>query len=592
MSWNFFKAHILDLRSLALFRILLGSYILYDTYARLSLGTYDLAWYTSDKPNHSYLWPNDSPHQAPLHKIWFYRGTARFQIVLFSVTIILALLFTVGWGLRNHYVGSWIKILFFVAVVSYQNRNMEVHDGSDSFSRHLLLWSCFLPLADVWSLDAWILNKSSRPTKQVTNAHQADRYAVSGLPCLAITLQIALMYWGTVAHRTIDNYGYRWESLRASQWLPPQLSAVHYALAGSFASRDHALNQFILQNKIVGQILTASAMGMESLAPLGCLLCYQQRHVFAFLLFTLHLGLLVTINLPNWQLVGMLIQVIWIPTHVWNNFLGLSSKENVKVDELTATYKKTDGDEQRASSSGDAVVKTARQSSSVRITPHPIRTNIVSRLLQFFFFTYMIYNWCGCRHWIKKHDNGDIGEGLRLSQYWVMYATVGQISHTVQLTGIFNTTFLAGGKTGQKENFIDLLQALSKRQTSGAEDRWFALSPRYMDEVPLDMSSRFPSPRWERAIAQWAMRSDIRRATKFSKALCRLINEDRRTYAVQVAAKGQRVPPLLHAIEVRYQHLMILPPGSKQRYAEKRVNNDHVIRVECSIGNKMKKRNA
>ena len=49
--------HVLDLRSLALFRILFGLCQLGDIYGRLCTGKYDLAWYTSEPEDRSYYYP-------------------------------------------------------------------------------------------------------------------------------------------------------------------------------------------------------------------------------------------------------------------------------------------------------------------------------------------------------------------------------------------------------------------------------------------------------------------------------------------------------------------------------------------------------
>ena len=151
--------NVLDLRSLAAFRILLGAYLLYDIYARLSLGRYDLAWYTSEPDERSFLAPTDTPHKAPLHQYWFYRGSAQVQVGLFGLSTVLAFWFTLGYRCNGA-----LKILLWVTQVAQHSRNMEVTDGSDAYIRHLLFWSCFLPLAQVWSVDA--KRRSKPPSSQ------------------------------------------------------------------------------------------------------------------------------------------------------------------------------------------------------------------------------------------------------------------------------------------------------------------------------------------------------------------------------------------------------------------------------------------
>lgn len=314
------------MRSLALFRILLGAYLLFDLYSRLSLGRYDLAWYTSQPAQLSYMLETDSPHGAPLHKFWFFRGTLKLQICLFGLTTILASMFALGFYQRSPVEAMLTKVLLWILVVSYQNRNTLPHDGSDSFLRHLLFWSCFLPLSKVWSLDSAYRRNRDVPF---------NRYVVSDLPCLALTTQIALMYWGTVFQRTLDrNF--------ESQWLLPELSAVHYAMSGSFATRHNILTQIVRRHPMVSRGATAAAMIVEFFAPAWCwVLCGRRSALLgAVLLFLLHAGLLCSLRLPHWQLIGMLVQVIWIPSATWDAWLGKDPYRD-----HVSTFKKTDGDD-------------------------------------------------------------------------------------------------------------------------------------------------------------------------------------------------------------------------------------------------------
>ena len=532
----------LDIRSLAAFRILLGLYLLYDIYSRLALGRYDLAWYTSGP--RSFLEATDSPHGSPLHKIWFYRGSTSLQQGLYAVTALLALAQTLGFSLLP---AVLVKVLLFVFVTAYQNRNMLVHDGSDAFLRHLLFWSCFLPVSNVWSVDSYFLKKGQQhqqattTTTTTTTTTPHNNTAISGLPCLALTTQIAFMYWGTVAHRTIDLYTVR--ELGRSEWMPPALSAVHYSLAGSFATRHLWGTQWVRSHAGVSRTMTAAAMLQESLAPLVCLVGNARwRLVGACVLAVLHLGLLVMLRLPNWQLLGMLTQVVWLPGSFWD-WWKLTASENG-----TSRYKKTDGD--------DIPSRTANESSTTQGEEKGIRMthSVASRSMQVFFFGYMIYNFCGNRGWIAKHDRGDIGEGLRLSQYWVMFNVVSRTATNKVLTGVLDD-----------RSSVDLLRYI---QTGDLH------APVSNDFVIHDMSSRYPSARWERALHNWGTgaSSKIRsRTNRFCKTLCVFVNED-------LVLQGK--PPLI-LIELRTQFLGIQPPGSPTRYGKQRQQPDTVQQVMC-----------
>jgi hypothetical protein len=522
--------NVIDIRSLAAFRILLGLLLLYDTFTRFSLGRYDLHWYTQD----GFLAPSELPHQAPLHKLWFYRGSIEFQIASVILSVLLSMFFTLG--IMD---SAILKILLFVVHTAEQSKNMPAHDGSDAFVRHLLLWACFLPLTRVWSVQAW--RRSQRLSKTLFPTD-----AVSGLPCLALKLQIVLMYVGTVLLR-LETMG--WES----QWMFPQLTAVHYSLSGSFAARDNFMTRFIIQTPWLSKMMTAQAMLIECLAPIFCLLGGKHSYYGALALFLLHFGLILMINLVNWQLVGMLVQIIWIPTHAWDHWLGMNGSQ-----ESSTVYKKSDG---------DAMAKDkAMLHPLVESTPKSIKCNIVSRCIQTFFFTYMIYNWMGNRNWIPKLDHGDIGEGLRLSQYWVMYRTVGTTAHNVFLTGyITDDKKNTANSTSDELRVVNLLHYVKT-------GRWKIQDP--LERLHSDMTNHFPSARWERAISQWTYSSSKRTTIKtFSTKLCTLVNEDRRLLQL----------PQLNEIELSWIEIELMPPGSKSRYNRKSTNRQSVSAVCPSL---------
>jgi len=605
--------HVLDLRSLALFRIFLGLYLLYDLYDRVfgfntrhrrdlhlhlesrhddsggrtwsSAARYNLAWYTSTSNDDyddvasgtpSFLAADDTPHRAPIHQLWFYRGSQQFQLATFALTALLALLFTAGAFMRgkNNKIGGFLlKVALFLSVTAIQNRNMHVHDGSDTFVRHLLFWCCFLPVANAsWKKTASIKTTAPKTAATTTTTPASDDNVAYGLPCLALTLQIALMYWGTVAHRTTDLYAFR--ELHRSEWLPPQLRAVHYALSGDFAARSNMMAHLVRTTPFVSKSMTAMAMIGETVVPALCLVdSHRRRHWYALLLFLLHFGLLLTVNLPNWQLVGMLTQVVWVPTHAWDRWLALAaSPSGTDEQQADAVHKKTDGDDTTVA---EKYNKLSRQQSRRRFLP----SNPLAAAFTSFWFAYMLYNWVGCRGIVRKLDNGDIGEGARLSQYWVMYASVSHTAHPLQLTGIIQPKLENDASNSDKgpppppSRRLDLLRYLQRGQWREQDG---------VDFVPEDMTRRYPSPRWERALAQWSSRSDRTRGERFCKALCRLVNDDLATNSASGGEQRGRGVRRLDAIELRYKHVRILPPASARRYdATKPAMPDTVVTVAC-----------
>jgi hypothetical protein len=593
----------------------LGLYLLYDIYARTSLGQYDLFWYTSgnkykynnnNKQAHvSFLQSTDTPHKAPLHQYWFYRGSPQWQLCLFAMTALLTLQFTLGCGWwpsfrtqssssSSYHSGGLRTALLLVFVTAMQNRNMHMHDGSDAFLRHLLLWSCFLPVHAHWT---W--GRPQQPTQRL----QQNQHEVSGLACLGLTTQILRMYWGTVFHRTFDIYHSLSELLQA-EWISG--TAVHYVLSGSFAVRDNIVVTTIRSSRRLSQTMTVVGMLVETIAPAVCWMggttTTTMRLWGAIILALLHVGLLVCLRLPNWQWLGLLTQVVWLPGAFWDRVgsttrikrLLLSSSSSLATTTTTATktrqqhvYKKTDGDapttpvtKDDTSASSTAVQKddtsaTVSTRTIITTSNHHHQQHPVSRFLQLFFLIYMIYNFCGNRGWIPKHDHGDIGEGLRLSQYWVMFNRVGDTCNNKLLTGVLNDHFESSSSTSNTRR-VDLFQFIQSKR----------LVPQVPDDFVIqDMSSRYPSARWERALYNWdaatasggATQHDHARVERFCQALCVLVNKDLRRWGQLPQSQLQQ----LVSVEMRVQHLKILPPGSPTRYASKRHRPDTVTLVVC-----------
>ena len=210
--------------------------------------------------------------------------------------------------------------------------------------------------------------KNEEKTHTMTTANNTQfTTTISGIAVLGLLTQIVLMYLGTICHRTLDQKG---GDLLYSDWLPPKLTAVHYALLDPFAARDNFLVRFLIATPALTASLTFATIVVEGCVPLVlCWMLWNRRHTGALILCGLHAGLLLVLNLPTWQYVGMLTQVVWIPTPVWDGWLlQLNKNEKSEDDTAAAAYKKTDGD---TTTSTDPTIHTPPQSSSSSSLPPP-----------------------------------------------------------------------------------------------------------------------------------------------------------------------------------------------------------------------------
>ncbi len=537
-----------DVRSLAAFRILAGTYLMYDILSRLQHGRLSLLWYTSIPAEESFLDPNDTPHRSPIHRIWFYRGSESFQMCLFVLTFLLGASFALGYKCN-----VLSKTLLWMNVVAMNCRCMPPHDGSDTYFRHLLLWSIQLPVAQVWSVDAYIASKckSNTSNKKVLStamalspagtSHKYDdienRAAVWG-----IRLQIVIMYLGTVMHRTIDRFGL-WK-MHKSPWLPPQLTAVHFALNSSFSPRDCWLGDIVRTTLPLSQFMTLTAMIMETFAPIACLVLNDDYiHISAFILWKLHFGLLALMNLPNWQFVGMFSNVIWIPSWVWdtvqrrlsNRFPNAFNPPKIPI--TSTSLKKKDID-------ANTPVETHNMDDDGKESKHK-RSFRRRSLLSYFFLTYMLYDFAGNRNWISKVDNGDIGEFLRFSQFWVMFSGPPTKTGHVLATG----TIAIEGFEQENVNIWEWIKDNRKVQVVDLDS--FEANPW------TNMTHVYPSPRVERAFTD--MIDDKNRIDHFMHSLC-------------------HATPFT-TVRLTAQKLRIMPPGSSERFSKQ--SPDLVYQMDC-----------
>ena len=121
------QPHILDVRSLWVFRTGLGLYLCYDVLSRVVLwpsgNLSSIEWYTTP----GFLLPQDSPHGNVVHQLWFARTSPFIQFVLFGLTFAISL-FGLVLGGR---IMEWkiCRLSLWLLVVSMQHRCMHSHDG-------------------------------------------------------------------------------------------------------------------------------------------------------------------------------------------------------------------------------------------------------------------------------------------------------------------------------------------------------------------------------------------------------------------------------------------------------------------------------
>ncbi len=264
-----------DRRTLGFTRILLGFYLILDLVRR----TPDWLAMFSDRgilPSHVILFKPQSDNLSLFTA--FSSPGELWALWALGLAIYLSLL--VGYKTKIAQVAS----LLFVTAMN--GRVLLIENGGYVIQNLLLLWTCFLPLGDRFSVDA--LRASLRRRKETTIEALADRRGmenpqqsepVVSLTMLVILLQLSALYYFNVVHKT----GPAWKDG----------TAVHYVLyndrmATPFVPfvRDYLPTPLVI-------FLTKTTMAFEAALPL-CLLSpiavKWARRAVVFMMCTLHIA--------------------------------------------------------------------------------------------------------------------------------------------------------------------------------------------------------------------------------------------------------------------------------------------------------------
>lgn len=286
----------LDLRSLALFRVVLGSFVLLDVLLRLA----DLSAFYSDDgvlPRAALAGSNFANYWFSLH---MGTGSSFGQLILFAITAAFALGLILGWRTPWMVAGCWLM------VNSMHARNPFVNDRGDLQLVLMLFWGFFLPLGACLSKDAVAGRK---PWGRST-----------GLAPAALILQFTYIYLFTAMLKTGDFWLARGDGLKHS--LESPLFATD--LAGWLAVAAEPLLRTGNYGVVAGELF----VGMLLVTPF---MVSTLRSTAVVLLMTFHLAVAFLFELGLFPFIGLLMPVALIPKEFWSGFgarlaarLGLS----------------------------------------------------------------------------------------------------------------------------------------------------------------------------------------------------------------------------------------------------------------------------
>lgn len=461
----------LDRRALALFRIGLGVTLALDTLMRWG----DLrAHYT----NFGVL-PMGSAVSEFVHELHaslhFASGTLGWQLILFSLTLVLS--FAVACGLRTRLstCGAWLLL------VSVQNRNPLLLNGGDVLLRLLFFWAMFLPLGRVWSVDAI--------GRRVTNGDDAQPQATSPLyfggGSIAYVLQIALVYLSTVALKT----GKEW-------W--PDGTASYYAL--SLDQFTTTFGRALVQWPELLRVSTYIVYGLEGAAGFLILCPFffpSVRTLTIVLLALMHLNFNAAMRLGLFPWIDILSLMPLVPTPV--------------LDAL-ATLLLTPSRQRQLTRVSSWLARQARRqsmgwawSATNCATDKPSEAGRIGGVLALVALFYcalwnaMTVPWLGVT---LKEPWNHIGQVLRLDQKWNMFAP-----YPMKDDGWY---------------------VIDAKLVDGTRVDAFSGEERAVNwDKPADIAAMYPNARWRKYMMSLWLKDKAGLRLYFGKWLCRSWNEER-----------------------------------------------------------------
>lgn len=282
MIMSLFK---LDLRSLALARVLLGVLTFFDLWRRLS----DLDIFFTDNgilPRWVLLEQFELNWRMSLLSL---NGSYSFALILALTGMLASLFFALGWRTRISNLIVWLTI------ISFQARFPQAAtSGGDMLLRIFLFWSLFLPMNARYSVDHAVSE----------NSHDENEF-FSIFSSLWI-VQIMLLY--------IFTFLYKWAPVYHTDF-----DAVWFMLQLDIFTTP--IGRWLGQHYVTTKFLSFTSYALEIIGPLLLFIPWKRdlfRGIAVISFWLFHGGIGLTMYLGNFVPICLIIWVGLIPTAWWN----------------------------------------------------------------------------------------------------------------------------------------------------------------------------------------------------------------------------------------------------------------------------------
>lgn len=284
----------IDLRTLALFRILLGVTVLADVLNR---------WpYASMLYSDQGAWPRAAAMAFNDDIRWsllYVTGQSWLVHLVFAALALTAAALIVGYRTRLATAVAWVLL------ASVCNRNLIVLQGGDTLLCLMLFWSLFLPLGARFSFDDAMRSEHEAVTADI----HPRGHNFFGIASIALLLQTSYVYVFGALLKT------------APEWTQ-DYSAIYYALSLESFARPLA-DWFSSNFSGLLSPMTAFVYWLELLMPIYMftpIFFLLFRSVGLFLLVCMHIGFALFLNVGLFPLISILSLSAFLPGAAWDWF--------------------------------------------------------------------------------------------------------------------------------------------------------------------------------------------------------------------------------------------------------------------------------
>lgn len=226
-----------------------------------------------------------------------------WQVAVFwLIALVVAALLTMGWRSRL------MSFLSFVLVTSFSFRQPLMLDGSDLVFRLVPLWMSFSDPGARYSLDSL-----ARSARGVPTGHGF------ALPVRILELQVAWIYLATGL-----------EKMTGTLW--PGGIAAYYSL-----QLEHTFGRSfakpIATNELLARLITWGTLVFElTFLPLAMLPTRVTRLMAVAMAASLHLGILLLMNVGNFPVIMLSTLVLFLPAHWVDEFVaGVAARFRMRL---------------------------------------------------------------------------------------------------------------------------------------------------------------------------------------------------------------------------------------------------------------------